>query len=446
MWILVSVLLTWIAMTHAPPVERYLARHALRAPEEQTLPGPSEGLKLCVVIPCLSEAARIETVLDSLPVGSARGAEVEVICVVNEGQGAAATVSKNNQATLEILAARADGVMRVLVLDRCSPGRALPIGEAGVGLARRMGMDLALSRLHRAGTIARSAIACLDGDSPVAPAYLDAILDTFDASDPPLGGVCNCLHPIPDDEQLAASILAYETWMRYFELGMRLTGSPFSYPTIGSCLVCSAEAYALADGMPPRQAGEDFYFAQKLIKLSRDRGLARLRNASVHPAARLSQRVVFGTGKAMLRCQAEGLDAFRRVESAQTFFELRDWFVSFEAGFEDPSAMERAAGLALRAFLDSERAWKNLDRIRANQPDARRFGLACHHWFDGLRCVRYAHAREPALGRQWAFDALAEVLEGLGLGGTTTGLDLPRPPDPERVLLQRWLELLRGLT
>ena len=433
-------------MTHAPPLARYLARHAIRAPEEQTLPGPIEGLKLCVVIPCLNEAGRIEAVLDSLAVGSARTAEVEVICVVNQGEGAPALVSKNNQATLDLLAARAHGGMGLLVLDRCSPGRALPERQAGVGLARRMGMDLALARLYQAGTIERAAIACLDGDSPVAPAYLDAILATFDASDPPLGGVCNCLHPIPDDEQLAASILAYETWMRYFELGMRLTGSPFSYPTIGSCLVCSAEAYARADGMPPRQAGEDFYFAQKLIKLSRDRGLARLRGASVHPAARLSDRVVFGTGKAMLRCRDEGLDAFRWVESARIFFELKDWFASFGAGFEDPSAMQRAAGPDLKAFLDSERAWKNLDRIRSNQPDARHFALACHHWFDGLRCVRYSHAREPALGRQWAFDALGEVLEGLGLGAVAAGLDLPKPPDPELALLQGWLELLRGLT
>lgn len=432
-------------MSALEPIDRYLDRHALVPPEAQRLLAPVAGLKLCVVIPALAERARLGGVLDSLSVGSARLSEAEVIVVVNQPEDADPDTSANNQASLVELGARPAGSLSLQVLDRASPGSALQTQAAGVGLARRIGMDLALSRLARAGQPDRAAIACLDADSPVAPGYVDALLAAFDRAEPPVGGVCACAHPIPEDPLLGPAILAYETWMRYFELGLRLAGSPFSYPTIGSCLVASAAGYALADGMPERPAGEDFHFAQKLIKVAGRAGLQRLTGALVLPAARRSARVPFGTGRAMLRCADEGLDAFRRVEPPQAFFDLQRWFASFEPGFADPVALRRATSPDLAAFLDAERAWGALERIRDNQPDATHFGLAVHHWFDGLKCVRFVHALERQRGRVWAFDALAQVLAALGLAGRFADLAPPQPPDPPRELLQAWLERLRAL-
>ena len=427
------------------PIERYLLRHARIAPEAMALPPPAAGLKLCVVIPALAERAGLGSVLDSLGAGSDRLAEAEVIAVINQPQGAPSAIRADNQATLADLRARPPGALRLLVLDRASPGRELPAAGAGVGLARRTGMDLALARLVAAGTAPRAAIACLDADSPVAPGYIDALLAVFDRPAAPVGGVCACAHPIPAEPALAEAILAYETWMRAFELGLRLAGSPFSYPTIGSCLVASAAGYALADGMPERQAGEDFYFAQKLVKVSGRRGLARISTAQVRPAARPSARVPFGTGRAMLRCASEGLEAYRFMEPPQAFFDLRRWFAALEEGFGDPPALDRAASAELAAFLESEGASGALARIRANQPDAEHFEQAAHHWFDGLRCVRYVHVLERARGRVWTFDALAQIAQALGLSDRFADLVRPQPPAPDRALLTAWLERLRAL-
>lgn len=426
-----------------PVIARYLHRHARPAADWDALPPPAPGLKLCVVIPALAEAAELPGVLRSLGRGSARSAEAEVIAVVNNPAGAAAAVVADNRAALAELRQPAAGGPAVHALDRSSPGRALPPGRAGVGLARRIGMDLALARLCAAGSVERAAIACLDADAPVAPGYLDALLAVFDSGDPPPGAVCACAHPIPGDPDRAAAILAYETWMRYFELGLALAGSPFSYPTIGSCLVSSAAAYAQVGGMPERQAGEDFYFAQKLIKLAAGRGLARLAAARVQPRARLSHRVPFGTGRALLRCRDAGPEAYRWVEPPEAFFELRRWFAALPAGYRDPAALRRAAGARLARFLDAERAWPALERIRANQPDAARFAFAAHCWFDGLKCVRFVHAVERELGRRWAFDALAALLDALGGAADFADLPPPAPPDPPLELLCAWLERLR---
>ncbi len=430
-----------------PPaaITRYLQRHALAPRADEALPAPGPGLRLCVVIPALAEGERLPAVLDSLERAASEPEAVEVIAVVNNPADAPAAVVADNAASLAALRARS-GPLRIIALDRSSPGRAFTPGRAGVGLARRAGMDLALARLAAAGNPERAAIACLDADSPVEPGYVDTLLGAFDRSAQPLGGVCECRHPIPDDPDRAGAILAYETWMRTFELGLRLAGSPFSYPTIGSCLVASATGYALADGMPTRQAGEDFYFAQKLIKLSAGRGLARLAGAVVEPAARLSDRVPFGTGRAMLRCADEGADAYRRMEPAEAFGDLRRWFAAFGPGFADAGALERAAGSRLEAFLRAEGAFAALARIRANQPDADRFAFAAHCWFDGLKCVRYTHAVEAELGRQWAFDALGAILEGLELTAPFADLRPPRPGDPELGLHRAWLDRLRTVS
>ncbi len=426
-------------MSTPATIERYLDRHAIEIPEADSLPSPAGGLKLCVVIPCLAEREGIGGVIDSLVRGSSRLDEAEVIVVVNNPPGADPEVLADNLRTLDDLRGTGDIPVPVHALDRASSGKELPADRAGVGLARRTGMDLALRRLVSAGEVRRAAIACLDGDSPVSPGYADALLAVFDASDPPLGGVCTCAHPVPEDPGLAAAIVAYEIWMRYFELGLRLAGSPFSYPTIGSCLVASASGYALADGMPPRRAGEDFYFAQKLIKVSGGRSMERIRDAVVHPAARASSRVPFGTGRAVLRCLEDGLDCYRTVEPPDAFFDLRRWFAALEDGFARPDRLRRAAAPRLFDFLAGERAFEVIDSIRTNQPDAGHFALAVHHWFDGLRCVRYAHRCERELGRVWAFDAIVEVLAGLGI-------EVPRPPDPSLELAREWLQRLRELT
>jgi glycosyltransferase involved in cell wall biosynthesis len=402
-------------MEKSKPIHRYLSKQAMTIPEMESLDPPADGLRLCVVIPCLAERSGIAEVIDSLEKGSQRLSQVEVIVVVNNPADPGPAVLRDNLDTLDDLRCRAPGNRIALrLVDRASAGCWLPKKKAGVGLARRIGMDLALHRLVESGRADRSAIACLDGDSPVSLGYVDKLLEVFDSPDPPLGGVCRCHHPLPEEPGPAAAIVIYETWMRYFELGLRLSGSPFSFPTIGSCLVVSALGYALADGMAPRAAGEDFHFFQKIIKLC---GTDRPYQIPtwVHPSPRLSDRVPFGTGRAMLHCQREGVKRYLYVEPPETFLDLKIFFDALNPGFFQPEILREAASHRLKDFLDSERAWPILESIRQNQPDADHFGLAVHHWFDGLRCVRYSHHCLREIGSKWLYSALVGVLSELGL-------------------------------
>ncbi len=430
-------------MTQLSAVDRYLHRHALDVPEHATSPAVSEQLRLVIVIPAMAESEGIGAVLDSLEQGSERLGEAECVVVVNNPTDAPEVIKDDNLRTLSLLEHRKNSKPRLLVLDRSCVGKAFDPQTAGVGLARRVGMDLALRRLVDAGHVPDGAIACLDGDSPVEPGYVDAVLDVFGRKGAPLGGVCTCEHPIPTDPVLAKAIVAYETWMRYFELGLRFAGSPFSYPTIGSSLVASAEGYAMADGMPTRQAAEDFYFAQKLIKLSRGRGLEKIRNAVVHPAARLSHRVPFGTGRAMRRCMDEGTGSYLYAEPSSAFFDLRRWFSSFEEGFFEPSVLERQASSDLLRFLQSHKAFDAIDRIRANSRDSEAFAFGVHSWFDGLKCVRFAHECKRTSGGKWIFDELLRVIQGLEPGGRFEHMHPLAEDDASLQAMIHWLDLLR---
>jgi hypothetical protein len=354
-----------------------------------------------------------------------------VIVVVNHPVDAPLALKQDNRLTVQLLGGRES----VRVLER-----EYPRDVAGVGAARRSGMDLALRRLVRAGTAHRAAIVCLDADSPVAPGYGEAIRRVFASAKPPLAGVCAHRHRLPDDRKGMRNIVAYELWLRYIELGFLTCRSPYAFQTIGSCTVASPMGYALADGMPRRQAGEDFYFLQKIVKAGGSGGVVQISDALVFPSARVSDRVPFGTGRAMTRCATRGPGSYLRAEPPEAFLNLKDFFESATGRYTHGGDFESCAVPRLRAFLAAHHGWPVLEGLRENAADADHFLRALHTWFDSLRVVRYAKACKARLGGVWLFDAIAE------LAGERIG-DLPRPDpeDPDLDLQIRWLERLRGL-
>ncbi len=426
-------------------IKRYLQHHALAAPESASLPEPSLRLKLIMVIPSLAERNSLGTVLRSLARGSERLAEAEVIVVVNNTERPDPGVLENNQGTLADLRAEKSAPLRVLGLDRATPGKWFSRETAGVGLARRVGMDLALDRLAQTGQAHRAAIACLDADSPVAPGYIDNVLAFFDQDDPPLGALSAYAHPVPADPALAEASVAYELWLRYFETGLLLAGSLFAYPTIGSCIVASPLGYALADGMPPRQAGEDFHFLQRLIKVSAPRPLARMNTTRVFPTARVSDRVLFGTGQGMQRCLSEGLDCYQQVEPPEPFLEIRQFFSDLPEGFRGLAAVREKTPPRLGAFLEAERAWPLLEKIRQNHSTVPRFLQAVQQWFDGLRIVRYVNQYARENGRVWIFDALLKVFGELQQTDRLADLTYPQPGPMDMELCRKWLGRMREM-
>ena len=143
-------------------------------------------------------------------------------------------------------------------------------------------------------------IVSLDADTICDDRYLQQ-LELFYEKYPRANG-CNVnfnhLLTENDDARLKKAVLQYELYLRYYVECLRFIEFPHSFHTIGSCFTVSALSYCKQGGMNMRQAGEDFYFLQKLFYLGE---FYELNSAFVYPRARLSQRVVFGTGPALNR-------------------------------------------------------------------------------------------------------------------------------------------------
>lgn len=422
-------------------IDRYLDRHAHRVAGAEDLPAPGDELRASIVIPAYDELDAIGDVIGSLEAASERPEVFEVIVVVNNADDASEAVVARNRETIELLEGL-DTPFALHVVDRSSPGRAYEAEVAGVGLARREGCDLALARLDEVGGALDGLIPCLDGDSPVGPGYVDALLAAFDADEEMLAGLCRYRHPIPDDDEHARAICAYEGWMRYWEAALRLTDTPYAFQSIGSCMVLSARGYALADGMPTLEALSDFYVLEKVVKAGGRGAVRQLDEPMVYPSARPSGRVPRGTGPSVQMQLDSQTDRFAMAEPPRVFFVLRDYFSKVREGFEEPASLLPPTGDArLDAFLERRNTRETLRKLRDNAPTARHFERHVHTWFDNLQIVKFANATRRAEGGEWLFEATRRIYDTLGLDEIAQAIPTV---DRERAEVEHWRAFLEA--
>lgn len=406
-------------------VETYLRKRAICEPwrlECATL----DGIQHAVVIPALAERARILDTLRSLAANSSSelGHTLVVVVVNNRAPGAARPEDiADNQQTLELLREMAhrdvsegrdvmDAGLRLGIIDASSPGLQLP-AKGGVGLARRIGLDAALRALHDGGAGERAVLFSTDADTLVEPNYLEAVRTHFTRSDAWAATVAYA-HRLEGTDAEIAAILAYETHLRCHTLGLGMAGSPYAYPTVGSTVICSARAYAAAGGMNRRQAGEDFYFLQALAKTGR---IDAITATTVHPAARASHRVPFGTGR-WVQQRLEG-----RQEAVtyhpEAYRVLGAWLAMVNGMLDADAAIllaemhrRNAAAAEFLATQGFENIWA---KLCANSPEQRALLRQFHRWFDAFKTLKLLHhLRDNGYPLQSLWSAIRTLLNETG--------------------------------
>ncbi|RMD99475.1 MAG: glycosyltransferase, partial [Bacteroidetes bacterium] len=263
---------------------RHLNRYLrLTKPQPAIAAAPSPGLRLCVVIPCLNEP-ELPTLIERLHGQTLPDAAVEILIVINHADNAADAIKAANAETLrsiEDLRARHDAlqVHAIRAFD-------LPAKDAGVGLARKIGMDEAMRRFAAIGR-PDGIIASLDADCRVSDNYIAGLIAAFDRDPSMHAATLPFAHRLDEvqDARHRSAMTLYELFLRYVELGWRHAGLPYAFTSIGSCFAVRANACARHHGMNKRKAGEDFYF---LHKLARERSLGYIPGVCVYPSARMS--------------------------------------------------------------------------------------------------------------------------------------------------------------
>jgi len=400
---------------------RFLAKRAGFLPN-RLVSGDLDGIRRVVVIPVLAEEERLFKTLDSLDRNPAEElAETLVICVVNNRAEPHARPEQvaDNQRTLTHLEnlvhgrsaatqPRIDpGSLSLAYVDASSPG--CEIGpKTGVGEGRRIGLDLGLSVLTE-NAEDPGLLICLDADTLVEADYLSEVQKHFDGRDS-WAAVVGYAHTLPTEARGRAAIVRYESTLRYHELGLRSARSPYAFPTIGSTMVTSCDAYVSAGGMNRRQAGEDFYFLQELAKTG---GVSRIDSTTVHPSARSSDRVPFGTGATVGR-HLSGADDGSTVYHPDVYKILGDWLFlvvnDLDRGASELLAEAGGISPQLREFLELNRFKEIWPRLQQNAPHHAGLELQFHRWFDGFKTLKLIHfLRDHQLPESPIFDAIVRI-------------------------------------
>lgn len=278
--------------------------------------------------------------------------------------------------------------------------------HAGVGMARKLLMDTAFLRFWKMGT--KGIIVNLDADTRVGQGYFSALLEYFQNPAHAAASI-HFEHELVGDNPEA--IIQYELHLRYFINMQRLIGLPYAYQTIGSAMAVTSDAYAKEGGMNMRQAGEDFYF---LHKYTSNLGLADITSTMVHPSSRGSDRVPFGTGKAVNDHLAGGV-VERLSYDPDSFLVLGRWLSKVETELKCAEAAPILSSCRiLNTFLTSIDYSGNLSRVCKTNDYNRRI-KAFYAWFNAFLLFKYLHnARDngrPDLPLSTCLNRLCELIK-----------------------------------
>ena len=371
-------------------VRKYLDSRGYTGP--LGISGPESGHCLgAIVIPSLAESGSLLATLRSLAGNSPDLlSRFLVLVVVNHRTDASFADKNDNHLTLRLLGENMASLapLRLAWVDAASPGMELPAQGGGVGLARKIGFDLSLTRLAYENS--DPLLVALDADTLVRPDYLSALVGHFRKTAAG-GAVIPFCHQDGGSARHNRAILRYELFLRCYVLGLSRAGSPYAFHTVGSAMACTAGAYVRAGGMSGRVAGEDFYFLQQLQKTS---GVARVAGTVVYPSARASHRVPFGTGRSVGRILSgeEGAVLFYQHEC---FRLLGEWLACVADGIDrtgkEVHALSRDISGHLYEYLDCIRFVDVWEKLRCTNRDRSSLRNAFHCWFDGLKTMKLVH-------------------------------------------------------
>lgn len=417
-------------MSGDPSVEQYLSRHAEQIASE--VPHFVSGVfDSALVVPAYNEEKEmLSRLLASAP---SRGGRL-LILVVNETELSPESAREKNAALIRAVSevssrseSRSDSKlslhsapcgrdgMAVLLVN--STGEASRLGpREGVGRARKMGMDAALS-LYAVGKLISPFCGSSDADVHLPSDYFE----TLELPVPTRGSlpiVSGLLFPyrhLPDPSgELAPLMQEVELSFRYYVLGLASAGSPYAYHSLGSALAVSLPHYARARGVPNRTAGEDFHLLAKLSKLA---PLRRVLRPMIHIETRLSDRVPFGTGPSLARASEERVAGRASVDYhpdsfgyLQSFLDALTQICSAE-DYESRSlithALSQTPAWVGRSAIE---LWEDLKPHLRACPSAAHRLRRLHEKFDALATLQFIHrAHREGLEKINLREALARV-------------------------------------
>lgn len=343
---------------------------------------------IIVVIPSHAEPQLKQAIL-SLSNAKRPSVAVELIVVLNHAQNAEETTVQLHLEQYEELLTLSKHISdEQFQMIAPKPVNIHP-RKAGVGYARKLGMDEALRRfaMHH---IFKGIIVNFDADCLCHEDYFIEIENYFSRPEHKHCVSIGFEHRIESQERfLDKGIVDYELHLRYYIQAQRWIQYPFAYHTLGSCFAVEADAYARQGGMNSRQAGEDFYFMHKFSVID---ALGTIPKALVFPSGRISDRVPFGTGRAMIKFQEQRVQMSYSLEAILIFGQFLN---TLRSSIEmDPSEwkMKLAEEFPiLQSSLSDQGMWEALNQFRKNTSSNAMLLKKITAWLNPFVLMKYLH-------------------------------------------------------
>lgn len=350
-------------------------------------PCPKTGI--IVVIPCYNDFHIFET-LKSLDSATPSVAKTEVIVIVNSGENTTPEIAQSNREIHQkLFSNQLTGVYKnfdllIHLIEN------VPAKVAGVGHARKTGMDEAVRRFNTIEN-ADGIIVSLDADCLVSQNYFVSIEKYFRNNQK--SGACTIQFRHDFDEnkyekEIISACKLYEIYLRYFRLSLDFSGFPYPMHTIGSCFAVSAISYIKVGGMSQRQGGEDFYFLHKLAPMT---NVGIINETLVFPSPRISDRVPFGTGPAVNKIISEGK---YKVYNFALFEILKKFYSGFDLLYHANAdeGFDQIIPKGIIVYVGSENLHANITECRQNTNNPMAFRKRMFSKFDAFFAIRFLNS------------------------------------------------------
>jgi hypothetical protein len=190
---------------------------------------------------------------------------------------------------------------------------------------------------------------------------------------------------------------------------LKYANFPYAYHTVGSCITVSSSAYQKQGGMNLKKAGEDFYFLQRIFPLGNTRNII---STKIIPSARSSDRVPFGTGKAvgdLLKGKSKEFHTY----NPKVFIDFKIFNEAVSGIWELKMIETFLEGLpaSVGSYLESIDFTTQVLKIKKNCRNSQAFHKAFYNWFNGFKALKYVHyARDHFYPNVEIFEAAKWIL------------------------------------
>ncbi len=371
---------------------------------------PPTNLEVIIAIPAFFEKDLLLT-LNSLLDNKGYSTNIEVIIVLNESEEVSDDVTAFHKKQYSELIDWSSKINSQKISFYPIYVKNIKKKIAGAGMARKIAMDEAYIRFEKANN-PDGIISNLDADTIVDDNYLlELEKEALKRNKIKAYSIHfeHLLHKGLSEENKLA-IISYELHLRYFINMQKMLKLPYAYQVMGSAMAVKAFAYAEAFGMNKRQAGEDFYFLQKFINTGY---FSNINSTTVYPSARISQRVPFGTGRALYDILTLG--KIPETYNYKSFIALRTFTDKLEVFYNDYSKGIELLTNPILEYLESKSFEKIHFEIKKHTKDFQGYRKRLFRWFDAFLLMKYLHyARDkyfPNIPIDIATDYLFEQLK-----------------------------------